>query len=130
MKANDGHAEVRVAQHYATENLEQRILAAFEAAGKPRNSITADDLAAVDEFHIGGREATEAIAAQMDLRPGMRLLDIGSGIGGPPRHFPPRPRCPGNPPWLAPEYSRTAATHSVLVCATAPGHVEQGSAHQ
>src|SRR5260370_33913589 len=103
MKANDGHAEVRVAQHYATENLEQRILAAFEAAGKPRNSITADDLAAVDEFHIGGREATEAIAAQMGLRPCMRLLDIGSGIGRAPRPFRPPPQRPRNPRLLGPE---------------------------
>jgi len=85
--ANDRSAEARAAQHYATENLAQRILAAFEAAGKPHDRITADDLAIVDEFHVGGREATEAIAAQMNLRPGIRLLDIGSGIGGPARYF-------------------------------------------
>src|SRR5260370_17315181 len=116
MKANDGHAEVRVAQHYATENLEQRILAAFEAAGKPRNSITADDLAAVDEFHIGGREATEAIAAQMGLRPGMRLLDIGSGIGGPARYFACGPACPATGVDLPPGDVRTAHPLSVLFC--------------
>jgi MPBQ/MSBQ methyltransferase len=128
MTANDGHAEVRVAQHYATENLEQRILAAFEAAGKPRNSITADDLAAVDEFHIGGRQATEAIAAQMDLRPGMRLLDIGSGIGGPARYFASVHGCHVTGVDLAPEYVRTARAISILVGVSASVQFEQGSA--
>jgi MPBQ/MSBQ methyltransferase len=128
MTANDGYAEVRVAQHYATENLEQRILAAFEAAGKPRNSITADDLAVVDEFHIGGREATEAIAAQMDLRPGMRLLDIGSGIGGPARYFASVHGCHVTGVDLAPEYVRTAQAISVLVGVSASVQFEQGSA--
>jgi MPBQ/MSBQ methyltransferase len=130
MTANDGHAEVRVAQHYATENLEQRILAAFEAAGKPRNRITADDLAAVDEFHIGGREATEAIAAQMDLRPGMRLLDIGSGIGGPARYFASVHGCHVTGVDLAPEYVRTAQAISILVGVSASVQFEQGSATQ
>jgi MPBQ/MSBQ methyltransferase len=128
MTPNDGHAEVRVAQHYATENLEQRILAAFEAAGKPRNSITADDLAAVDEFHIGGRQATEAIAAQMDLRPGMRLLDIGSGIGGPARYFASVHGCHVTGVDLAPEYVRTARAISILVGVSASVQFEQGSA--
>ena len=126
--ANDGHAETRVAQHYATENLAERILAAFEAAGKPRASITADDLAAVDEFHIGGREATEAIAAQMNLRPGTRLLDIGSGIGGPARYFASVHGCQVTGVDLTPEYVRTAQTLSALVGVSAFVQFEQGSA--
>jgi ubiquinone/menaquinone biosynthesis C-methylase UbiE len=128
MTANDGRAEVRVAQHYATENLEQRILAAFEAAGKPRASITADDLAPVDEFHIGGREATEAVAAQMHLHPGMRLLDIGSGIGGPARYFASAHGCHVTGIDLTPEYVRTAQTLSALVGVSASVQFEQGSA--
>src|SRR5262249_52106010 len=50
-------------------------------------NLTHNDLAALDEFHVGGREATEEFAAQMELRPGLRLLDVGSGIGGPARYF-------------------------------------------
>jgi ubiquinone/menaquinone biosynthesis C-methylase UbiE len=128
MTAYDGAVEARVAQHYATQNLEQRILGAFEAAGKPRASITADDLAAVDEFHIGGREATEAIAAQMNLRPGMRLLDIGCGIGGPARYFASAQGCHVTGIDLTPEYVRTAQALSALVGLSASVQFEQGSA--
>jgi MPBQ/MSBQ methyltransferase len=126
--ASDGFAEARVAQHYAAANLEQRILAAFEAAGKPRDSITADDLAVVDEFHIGGREATEAIAAQMHLHPGMHLLDIGSGIGGPARYFASVHGCNVTGIDLTPEYVRTAHTLSALVGLSPSVQFEQGSA--
>jgi SAM-dependent methyltransferase len=52
--------------------------------GAPQKS---DDLAAIDEFHLGGREATQALAEFMHLRPGMHLLDVGCGIGGPARYF-------------------------------------------
>ncbi len=128
MTASDAFAEARVAQHYAAQDLEQRILAAFEAAGKSRDSITADDLALVDEFHIGGREATEAIAAQMHLRPGMRLLDIGSGIGGPARYFASAHGCHVTGIDLTSEYVRTAKTLSNLVGLSASAQFDQGSA--
>ncbi len=128
MTASDHSAEIRVAQHYAAANLEQRILAAFKAAGKPRASITADDLSVVDEFHIGGREATEAIAAQMHLRPGMKLLDIGSGIGGPARYFASAHGCQVTGIDLTTEYVRTAQTLSTLVGVSASVQFKQGSA--
>jgi len=126
--ASDGFTEARVAQHYAAANLEQRILAAFEATGKPRASITADDLAIVDEFHIGSREATDAIAAQMHLRPGMKLLDIGSGIGGPARYFASAHGCQVTGIDLTTEYVRTAQTLSTLVGVSASVQFKQGSA--
>jgi len=121
-------SEGRVALHYATKNLEERILRAFEAAGKPRAKITADDLMAVDEFHIGGREATAAIAAQMQLRRGMRLLDVGSGIGGPARHFASAHGCEVTGIDLTAEYVRTARALTAFVGMSASAKFEQGSA--
>jgi SAM-dependent methyltransferase len=47
--------------------------------------ITVDALAPLDHFHGGGVIATQALAAILDPQPGQRLLDIGSGIGGPAR---------------------------------------------
>ena len=40
------------------------------------------DLAPVDEFHIGGREATVGLCQQLGVQPESNVLDVGSGIGG------------------------------------------------
>ncbi|MEI9419414.1 class I SAM-dependent methyltransferase [Mesorhizobium sp. Cs1321R2N1] len=77
--------EPGIARHYESSGLEQRILAALADTGVEIALLSADDLAAVDEFHIGGVAATRELIDQMGLKPGVRLLDIGSGIGGPAR---------------------------------------------
>ncbi len=79
--------ETKVAGHYGRGQLEELILAAVAREGKDPENLTAVDLAAVDEFHVGGLEATQELAAHMELRAGLRLLDVGSGIGGPARYF-------------------------------------------
>ena len=79
--------EQAVAAHYAHGSLEQAILDALAAAGKDPSHLSLRDLAPVDEFHIGGRPATVEFAAQFGVRPGMRLLDIGCGLGGAARYF-------------------------------------------
>lgn len=77
--------EREVAAHYEDQNLGRRLLEALAAAGADIERLTLDDLAPVDEFHIGGRAATIELAARLGLGAGMRLLDVGSGIGGPAR---------------------------------------------
>ena len=42
-------------------------------------------MAAVDQFHVGGRASVEALAEKLAIEKGMRVLDLGSGIGGPAR---------------------------------------------
>jgi sarcosine/dimethylglycine N-methyltransferase len=74
-----------VNRHYGVDDLSARILERLRAAGKDPATITRDDLATFDEFHTGGRESTRALARLADIRPGMRVLDVGSGIGGPAR---------------------------------------------
>ncbi|TSE12543.1 methyltransferase domain-containing protein [Mesorhizobium intechi] len=77
--------EPGIARHYDIAGLEQRILAALADAGVDIAHLRAGDLEAVDEFHIGGISATMELIGQMGLKPGARLLDIGSGVGGPAR---------------------------------------------
>jgi SAM-dependent methyltransferase len=72
-------------RHYGAVQLSARILERLRAAGKDPATITRDDLATFDEFHTGGRESTRGLARLAGLRPGMRVLDVGSGIGGPAR---------------------------------------------
>ena len=76
-----------VAAHYAHGALAKAIRQALIAAGKDPDRLTPADLGPVDEFHIGGGEATAALFAQLGLQAGMRWLDIGSGLGGPARHL-------------------------------------------
>jgi SAM-dependent methyltransferase len=79
--------ERRVAGHYGRAGLEAAILEALRAEGKDPERLVPDDLAPVDEFHIGGGEATRALAERLPLKPGLQLLDIGSGLGGAARHL-------------------------------------------
>lgn len=79
--------ETAVARHYALTAIEARIDEALRAAGKDPERLDSDDLAPLDEFHLGGRAATVAFAQRLDLQRGTRLLDIGSGLGGPARYF-------------------------------------------
>jgi len=79
--------EQAVARHYAHGSLEQAILEALAAAGKDVNRLSPADLAPVDEFHVGGRPATIAFAGQLGVHSGMRLLDVGCGLGGAARYF-------------------------------------------
>jgi ubiquinone/menaquinone biosynthesis C-methylase UbiE len=79
--------EAQVAGHYTRGTLEDRIFASLEAAGKKLDQLTPTDLSGLDEFHLGGRESTQELATFMHLHPGMHLLDVGCGVGGPARYF-------------------------------------------
>lgn len=79
--------ETAVAKHYTHGSLEQALFQALRSAGKDPEHLTADELSGVDEFHLGWRPATAALAKDLALRPGERLLDVGSGLGGPARFF-------------------------------------------
>ena len=75
----------RVARHYGQAGIAEAILAALAAAGKDVERLTPDDLAPIDEFHTRGRAATMDLAKLLRLEAHHRVLDVGSGIGGPSR---------------------------------------------
>lgn len=74
--------ENAVAEHYGDESLLMRILDGLKDKGLDVKHLTTDDLAPFDEFHIGGREATKHVMAQLQLNRNDHVLDIGCGIGG------------------------------------------------
>src|SRR5204863_7362337 len=76
-----------VAEHYGSAGIAERVLAALREAKGPDAPVTPDALAPFDHFHGRGVAATQEIAAQLALQTGERVLDIGSGIGGPARWF-------------------------------------------
>lgn len=71
--------------YWGRDGLERKILEALAAAGKNVDALTVDDLAPADQFHGGGKPATERLARLAGLKPGTRVLDVGGGLGGPAR---------------------------------------------
>lgn len=76
-----------VADHYAQQDLLDRILTALRQAGLDPDRLTTDDLAPIDEFHSRRRLATEELGRMLAPSPTDRVIDIGSGIGGPARYL-------------------------------------------
>lgn len=81
------HPDTAVADHYGNPHLEKSIFDALVATGHNLDSLAPDDLLAVDEFHVGGAQATRDVAVAAGITAGTSVLDIGSGIGGPARMF-------------------------------------------
>ena len=77
--------ESDVAGHYGNAGIAERIVAALRAANGADAPITVDALSAIDHFHGRGIVATRELVELLQPQPGERILDIGSGIGGPAR---------------------------------------------
>lgn len=75
-----------VSDHYLHGNLLKEIEAALPELGKTSETVTIEDLAAVDEFHIGGRQATDHLIDQLNFSEQHHVLDVGCGLGGATRY--------------------------------------------
>jgi len=71
---NSHHAD----NHYGGADVADRVLASLDPA-------KIDRLAALDQFHVGGAAASRRLAECAELREGLTILDLGSGLGGPAR---------------------------------------------
>ncbi len=76
-----------VEHHYASPGLIDRIENGLAKLGKSTTTLTIDDLAPVDEFHVRGAAATAELIQLLAPTPGMQVLDLGSGLGGPARRL-------------------------------------------
>jgi MPBQ/MSBQ methyltransferase len=75
----------RVNAHYTPDDLTDAFLRVLRLWDKEASTLTPDDLAPIDQFHIGGKRATLALAALAGIGPTTRVLDVGGGFGGPAR---------------------------------------------
>ena len=114
--------------HYSIGGILGKILKALNGMGNDINNLSLADLAPVDEFHIRGREATLELADRAGLKPGLRLLDVGCGIGGSVRHLAVEHECHVSGLDITPEYVDTANALSLMVGLEDTVGFRQGSA--
>ena len=81
------NTDLDITRHYSRGNLRDRLNAALTEDGIDPNHPSIEALAPYDQFHGRGVEATVEIADQLQIDAADRILDIGSGIGGPARYF-------------------------------------------
>jgi len=60
---------------------------ALQGQGIEPSQATAESLHAFDMLHMGNLSATDKLADLAGIRAGWRVLDAGSGVGGPARRF-------------------------------------------
>ena len=90
--------------------------------------MTVDDLAPVDEFHIGGRQASEDFLSQLDLTSEKQVLDVGCGLGGAARFVASHYGCQVTGIDLTPEFIETGKVLCGWVGLDSRISLRQGSA--
>ncbi len=120
--------ESGVSKHYASYDVLSRIRAGLAQMGHDPDKISPEVLKPVDEFHIGGAEATSALLEKLSIRRDMEVLDIGSGIGGPARMIAARYQCRVTGVDLTPHFVETARALSAMCGMAESVHFEVGSA--
>ena len=117
-----------VSDHYLHGDLLNAIKATLPELGKTTETITIEDLAPVDEFHIGGRAATDHLIYQMVFAEHNQILDIGCGLGGAARHIANHYKCHVTGIDLTPEYIDTGNILSTWLNLDDSVILKQGSA--
>jgi sarcosine/dimethylglycine N-methyltransferase len=77
----------KIEQHYGQTSLIERLQQALNADGLGEKALGVKDLAPLDQFHSRGLEATVELAQALQVDRQARVLDIGSGLGGPSRYL-------------------------------------------
>lgn len=117
-----------IEKHYTQGNIYQQIILRLQQSGIDTTNLSRKDIAAVDEFHIGGQEMTRELAHRARLQPGMRILDIGCGLGGPCRLMADEFGCIATGIDITAEYIDTATKLSQLTGLEQGTNFVQGSA--
>jgi ubiquinone/menaquinone biosynthesis C-methylase UbiE len=71
-----------ISDHYTLGGLIDKVREGLAALGKTTETVTLHDMAPIDEFHIGGRQASEEFLDQLPISRDDHCLDVGCGLGG------------------------------------------------
>lgn len=120
--------EAKVSSHYTRGRLLNAIDEALRKAGKDLFSLRPEDLAPIDEFHVRGRQATAELGEHLDLGPDLKVLDVGSGLGGPSRQLASAYGCDVTGIDLTEEYCAVATALAARLGLSHRVHYQHGSA--
>lgn len=77
--------QLSLEQHYASAGMRQRLDAALQEVGLGSGPIDWTQLVQLDQFHSRGLEAVRELAQVLAAKADDKVLDLGSGLGGPAR---------------------------------------------
>ncbi len=80
----DGYRE-RIQLRYGKPGLVGELMGALSARGVDLGRLTPRDLRTFEEYHLQGRRATLRLAELVGGHRGLRVVDLGCGLGGPAR---------------------------------------------
>jgi ubiquinone/menaquinone biosynthesis C-methylase UbiE len=117
-----------VQRHYTTGHLQANVLAALVEAGYDPDHLDPEALAPAEEFHTLGRMATIALADAAKITASDKVLDVGSGLGGPARMLARRHGCHVTGIDLTPELCEVAKDLTRRVGLSDKVDIQQGNA--
>lgn len=115
-----------VAKHYDQAGLFERLIARLAEHGV--TAPTRADFSAIDQMHMRGQTGTEDVIAATGMAAGMRVVDLGSGLGGSARIFADTVGAEVTAVDLTPSFCMTAAAINEAVGLADRIHVVEGDA--
>ena len=112
----------KLIRHYGRDWLIGHLSRALNDAGLNQDRLSWVDLAALDQFHTRGLEATIELAEIAGIPAKAKVIDIGSGLGGPSRYLAANFGCTIKGVDLSPQFVE-AATFLAVRCGL-EGNVE------
>jgi SAM-dependent methyltransferase len=76
-----------ITKHYERASLVEHLRTALARSGLGEKRLSSRDLAQLDQFHSRGLAATVELAKALQITEATRVVDIGSGLGGPSRYL-------------------------------------------
>jgi MPBQ/MSBQ methyltransferase len=122
------HPEDLVRGHYGGGDLEAVVMGALRGAGVDVDALRIENLAGLDQLHAGFGPATEHLLLSLALAPGITLLDVGCGVGGPARMAAARNGCRVTGIDLSPDFVDLARSLTERLGLTSQVSYDVGSA--
>ncbi len=116
-----------IENQYHLPGLFEEILDRLQEQGIDVNNITRSHISGVDELHVRGAEVSKELVGQFNIN-GLRVLDVGCGLGGPGRMLADEYNCHVSGIDMSHEFIRTAQKLSELVKINGTTDFVQGDA--